>query len=282
MANSRAWALFLGVLLSPTTARAQGPPPVGGDTGSVRMGQATPPPGSVIAMVCLRSYMEWQASGFPPFFWQPHFSGEVWSGKGGCGPTDKGVPVEGGKLGLIIEGWRDGLMCGSTSWLINGQNENYVANSWSNDDTCWNDSDVHDYQTTTYGRIWNTPTGGYLQWGPLSSAAVPALTDLLSSNEPWGNRFGPVPNAAYTSSGLDEALLPDFFGVLNRQGGVAGFVPKEYLVGRAPRMHEEIAPVFNEDETLVGHMYPGRGFVPLGQDPESVPPIKVTSRKRTK
>jgi len=94
---------------------------------------------------------------------------------------------------------------------------------------------------------------------------------------------GPIPQAAFLANGFDAALVPDFVPVWGRDGtSVAGYIPKAYLLGQttptgvSARPVGDIAPVYADDlTTLVGHMYPDRGFVPLGVDPNSIPTIPV-------
>jgi hypothetical protein len=108
------------------------------------------------------------------------------------------------------------------------------------------------------------------------------LAPRTSAAPPGHPTKGPIPQAAYLATGIDAALAPDFVPVQSRDGtAVAGYVPKEYLVQSMPtftasRSEGQVAPVYADDlTTLVGHMYPGRGFVPLGVDPDSVPTIPV-------
>jgi hypothetical protein len=98
---------------------------------------------------------------------------------------------------------------------------------------------------------------------------------------------GGIPdNASLAGSDLlYETLVPDFVAAWARDGvTVAGYVPKRYLVGgpgfvagspgTSPQGPGE--PVYGEDlTTLVGYMVGGRGFVPLGVDPASVPTFLV-------
>ena len=98
---------------------------------------------------------------------------------------------------------------------------------------------------------------------------------------------GRIPdNAALAGSGLlNEALVPDFVAAWGRDGvTIAGYVPKRYLVGAsgsAPGSPGNLPqgpgePVYGEDlTTIVGYMVGGRGFVPLGVDPSSVPTFPV-------
>jgi len=94
---------------------------------------------------------------------------------------------------------------------------------------------------------------------------------------------GPIPPQAFRLDGpLDPSLLPDFVPAQGRDGQIAGYVPKAYLLG-SPGIGNttggptgDVAPVFAADlRTLVGHMVPDKGFVPLGVDPASVPTIPV-------
>lgn len=79
---------------------------------------------------------------------------------------------------------------------------------------------------------------------------------------------------------LDASLAPDFIAVAGRDGGIAGYVPRAYLFPKPPSMaggpDEPPYPVYAEDlRTLVGHMFAGKGFVPLGVDSAAVPNIRV-------
>lgn len=104
---------------------------------------------------------------------------------------------------------------------------------------------------------------------------------------------GPIPDNASPPQGgpVYPALVPDFVPALARDGTtIAGYVPKAYLIesggvlpgtpSNPPQASPD--PVYAEDlTTLVGHMVPGVGFVPLGSSvpsagpPESVAPASV-------
>jgi hypothetical protein len=86
---------------------------------------------------------------------------------------------------------------------------------------------------------------------------------------------GPIPENAWRPDGtVDRALLPDFVSALGRDGTIAGYVPSDKAVPDSPSS-DPIA-VFGDDlETVVGYMYPGRGFVPLGADYQEVPELPV-------
>jgi len=113
--------------------------------------------------------------------------------------------------------------------------------------------------------------------------AVAVLAPRSSAADPGHPTKGPIPEAAYLANGIDAALVPDFVPVQGRDGtSVAGYIPKVYIVGQtmptvtSSRPEGDVAPVYAADlTTLVGHMYPDRGFVPLGVDPNSIPTIPV-------
>jgi len=123
-----------------------------------------------------------------------------------------------------------------------------------------------------------------LTFGFLIVVTANAVLATRTSAAPPGHPTkGPIPQAAYLATGIDAALVPDFVPVQSRDGtAVAGYVPKAYLLGQttptgaSARPVGDIAPVYADDlTTLVGHMYPDRGFVPLGVDPNSIPTIPV-------
>jgi hypothetical protein len=78
---------------------------------------------------------------------------------------------------------------------------------------------------------------------------------------------------------IDQSKVPDFISTFGRNGKVVGYVPKAYLfpsVSATPSVGESpvggVDPVYASDlRTLVGHIYPGVGYVPLGTDPSSEP-----------
>lgn len=71
---------------------------------------------------------------------------------------------------------------------------------------------------------------------------------------------------------MDPAQVPDFVAVAGRGQGVAGYVAKEALGDRQDRAW----PVYAADlRTVVGTLVPGKGFVPIGVDPDTVPNLPV-------
>jgi hypothetical protein len=83
---------------------------------------------------------------------------------------------------------------------------------------------------------------------------------------------GTVPTVNGT---LDFRHAPDFISV-GSSGIVVGYVPKQYLIPSPANtpinpLFGQVAPVYGPDlKKLVGHMYPGVGFVPLYKSPSSV------------
>ena len=95
---------------------------------------------------------------------------------------------------------------------------------------------------------------------------------------------GLIPAAAVLPNGdFDPRLVPDFVSTYGRDGeSIAGYVPKEYLLhANLPVVSKDLPtlpdiPVYGEDlKTLVGHMVPGKGFIPLGVDPATIPARSV-------
>lgn len=75
---------------------------------------------------------------------------------------------------------------------------------------------------------------------------------------------------------VDPSSAPDFIAYAGRTDGIIGWIPKAYILdpmqlcGDGPQC--DPMPVYADDlTTLIGHDVPGRGFVPLGADPETVP-----------
>jgi hypothetical protein len=100
---------------------------------------------------------------------------------------------------------------------------------------------------------------------------------LLGGCNPFATK-GTVPPPPPGGGVVDPQQFPDFISALDRAGNPAGYVPKSCLFPTAATGpgQDESCPVFADDLiTLVGHMVPGRGFVPLGVDPGDVPPFPV-------
>jgi hypothetical protein len=172
-------------------------------------------------------------------------------------------------LGINVAGFKNGLLCGSSGWSYSGAPYSFMSlgrtfcplHPWS--------GETATYKTLSYGRVWHVPTGDYREWS-LSSPNMLIQPGPFNKEASLGEHG--IPDSAFTDKGIDETLTPELVGVMNRDGAIAGYVRRKYLIGNSPRFLEGSVPVVSEDgRSLVGHMYPGRGFVPSGQRPEDVP-----------
>ena len=108
---------------------------------------------------------------------------------------------------------------------------------------------------------------------------------------------GTVPVSATAGGTIDWSQVPDYVSVTSN-GTVVGYVKKTDLVPSAPgqavpgqtpssasqppadgaRPQAPVVTVYGSDlVTVVGHEYPGQGFVPEGVDPATVPPDSVAT-----
>jgi hypothetical protein len=83
---------------------------------------------------------------------------------------------------------------------------------------------------------------------------------------------GPVPIGPNGELELNHA--PDYVGVSSGRKFV-GYVPRAYLIGSSHEPVDEklgsIAPVYGSNlSTIIGHLYPGIGYVPDGVSPTTV------------
>jgi hypothetical protein len=92
---------------------------------------------------------------------------------------------------------------------------------------------------------------------------------------------GPLP-LSDAGGPLDEAKVPDYVETSDRDGNIVGYTRKADLFAAAGATSPTLpvskpTPVYALDDLdkVVGHMYPARGFVRLGQDPADVPTIPV-------
>lgn len=108
-----------------------------------------------------------------------------------------------------------------------------------------------------------------------------ALVSLVAAT--YQPTKGPVPfGAAIPGRPIDAEAVPDFVSVLGRDGAIVGYSPKERVLrpAVAPGFRGESlpVPVYAEDlRTLVGHLVPGRGFVPAGAPIEGIPEVDVSA-----
>lgn len=116
------------------------------------------------------------------------------------------------------------------------------------------------------------------------AVAVLAFLTAVATGATHAPTKGPIPDAAFRAGQpLDLSLVPDFVPALDRDGNVAGYVRKEALADppstiKAGQPASQPIPVYGDDlATLVGYMVPGKGFVPLGVDSDSVPDIPASA-----
>jgi hypothetical protein len=90
-----------------------------------------------------------------------------------------------------------------------------------------------------------------------------AEADPTDGSTPDGRTYGTLPNLS-----SDDALsrIPDYIAIAYfDRPGVAGYASKEDVAAIRP------APVYAQDlTTVVGQFIPGKGFIPVGVDPDSV------------
>lgn len=95
-----------------------------------------------------------------------------------------------------------------------------------------------------------------------------------------GETKGTIP--ASTSGTIDSRKVPDFISV-TAEGKTVGYAPRDYLVPPPGEPGQNspvggVLPIFGADlKTLVGHMYPGIGWVPLDGSPSAGPCPQVTA-----
>jgi hypothetical protein len=254
-------------------------------SGQVHVGyvQTVPPPPflPVTAKICMESIVQ-------PYWANPaqmDFKGWIFSYDETnklCNPP--GTGMQAGGFGLKLEGWKDedGEYCGTTEWFYNtGSLGGYGLGVLG---LCANPEGTQAFRTLTYGRAWHGAINNYVNFGPINSPNANGLVEGfgLAEVEPVPT-MGGVPDSAFTAEGLNPSLVPDLVAASTREGARAGYIRKEHFLadgGRA-RLNEPL-PVFDaQGDQLVGHMYPGRGFVPLGQSPTSIKPFEVRIHQRS-
>ncbi len=101
-------------------------------------------------------------------------------------------------------------------------------------------------------------------------AALAALSLLVGCSPlaSKGTLPPPGPNGA-----VDPSSTPDFLAVASDRG-IAGYAHKEDVLGAG----DVPFPVYGDDlRTVVGQMVPGKGFIPAGVDPDTVPRFPVVA-----
>ena len=109
-------------------------------------------------------------------------------------------------------------------------------------------------------------------------AACSSFASKGTMPPPGPTSKGTMPPPGPTSK-VDPNSAPDFISVAGRDGSIVGYVRKELLLPTAGTggPGDGVWPVYDEDlRTVVGQMVPGKGFVPAGVDPATVPDIPVT------
>ena len=85
---------------------------------------------------------------------------------------------------------------------------------------------------------------------------------------------GTIPTAQ--DGRIDFEKAPDYVSVVGKSGKIVGYAPKAYILPSTAANQPEnpklgsVAPVFGNDlKTLVGHLFPGVGFVAVGGSPSA-------------
>ncbi len=134
-------------------------------------------------------------------------------------------------------------------------------------------------------------------WRPLAvsgSAVAFAATLIVVFSSPGpghlsgtmvGLTKGTMPSS--TNGTINTKKVPDFISAIGRDGKIVGYIPKAYLLPTPANQPTNskvggVAPVYASNlKTVVGHFYPGIGFVPLGQSPASEPCTPVTTLEQS-
>lgn len=114
----------------------------------------------------------------------------------------------------------------------------------------------------------------------VAATQLPSLAPSMGSGPdptetPNSSTRGPIPDSAWQDDGtIDMSQVPDFIPATDGDG-TAGWIASEAVLPAGGNRSLEVIPVYADDlQTLVGHMYPRVGFVPLGTDPPTPPPVE--------
>jgi len=107
--------------------------------------------------------------------------------------------------------------------------------------------------------------GAYAAFGRGADRAPGISTALTKGTDP------PTQNGR-----IDFMKVPDYVSVAGKSGKIVGYAPRAYMLPSTAVNQPEnpklgsVAPVFGGDlKTLVGHFYPGVGFVAVGESPSA-------------
>ncbi len=97
-------------------------------------------------------------------------------------------------------------------------------------------------------------------------------TEGTPSHAALGFTRGPVPESAHRADGsIDLSRVPDFIPAAGEHGDV-GWIWSADVLPPPGEEHPTVITVYGDDlVTVVGHMHPGVGFVPLGAEAEMLP-----------
>lgn len=112
----------------------------------------------------------------------------------------------------------------------------------------------------------------------MSIAAGSALAEVRTPTK------GVIPPEANVDGAINWSLIPEYIVALGRDGNPVGYVSRELTFGLVPPALDEVGrpvaraiPVYGEDlVTVVGHMVPDRGFVPLGADYDAIQRLEAS------
>src|SRR3546814_10672743 len=115
--------------------------------------------------------------------------------------------------------------------------------------------------------------------GAALAGSTMVVTSLRAASDD-GPTFGRIPESAFREAGtVDASQSPDFVITYGRSAEPVGYVRKEDILpveGESP--HNGDGPVFDSDgSTIVGVMSDRKGLVPLGQDPDEIESVTVTT-----
>jgi hypothetical protein len=119
------------------------------------------------------------------------------------------------------------------------------------------------------GKFMNKPN---ILYGVSLLLAAVGIAGFASANP--GPTKGQMPDEAFENGTIRADLAPDFIATLDRDGKPVGYVSKVELVGE--KAGDGKLVVWDDALTRpVGHLVPGRGFVPFGVAEEQFPAIET-------